>query len=155
MKIRFSKPKFIFPAIALYGLLSAALPGMFLPATAAADDARQLVDLPERMQTHMLANMREHMAAIHEILDNMGRGELDVAAEIAENRLGMSAHGSHGAGHMGRRMPKDMARLGRSMHKAASRFALRAQEGDPLPAYRALSEVTAACVACHAGYRIR
>ena len=39
------------------------------------------------------------------------------------------------------------------MHKAASRFALKAQEGDALPAYKALQEVTAACIACHAAYR--
>ena len=155
MKICFSKPRFIFPTTALYALLSVALPGFLFPATTAADDARQLVDLPERMQTHMLANMRDHMTATHEILDNMGRGESDVAAEIAENRLGMSSHRSHGSHHMGKRMPESMARIGRSMHKAASRFALRAEEGDPLPAYQALSEVTAACVACHAGYRIR
>jgi cytochrome c556 len=41
------------------------------------------------------------------------------------------------------------------MHRAASRFALKAQEGEVLPAYKALSEITAACVACHSGYRIR
>jgi hypothetical protein len=41
------------------------------------------------------------------------------------------------------------------MHQSASRFARTAQEGDALPAYRALTEVTEACVACHAGYKIR
>jgi cytochrome c556 len=41
------------------------------------------------------------------------------------------------------------------MHKAASGFALKAQEGELQPAYRALAEVTAACVACHESYRLR
>ena len=52
-------------------------------------------------------------------------------------------------------MPKGMQDAGTAMHKAASRFALKAQEGEVLPAYKALNEVTSACVACHAGYRIR
>jgi hypothetical protein len=40
------------------------------------------------------------------------------------------------------------------MHRAASRFALKAEEGDTAEALRALGQVTSACVACHAGYRI-
>ena len=121
----------------------------------AAEDARQLVPMPERMQNHMLANMRDHLAALDEILHHMGRDEPDAAAEIAENRLGMTALQAHGARHMARVIPKGMAQAGTAMHRAASRFALKAQEGDPRPAYRALAEVTAACVACHARYRIR
>ena len=41
------------------------------------------------------------------------------------------------------------------MHKAASQFALVAEEGEVLLAYKALQEITNACVTCHAGYRIR
>jgi hypothetical protein len=52
-------------------------------------------------------------------------------------------------------MPEGMRQAGTSMHRAASRFALRAQEGEALPAYSALAEVTSACVACHTNYRIR
>jgi hypothetical protein len=119
------------------------------------DDARQQVELPKMMQQHMMSNMRDHLAAINEILINLGKGQLDQAADIAETRLGMSSLKSHGAKHMGKLMPKGMRSAGMSMHKAASRFALKAQEGEPLAAYNALSEVTTACVACHSGYRIR
>ena len=134
-------------------VLVAALP------TPAADpedvDSRQWVKLPAPMQAHMLANMRDHLAALNEILVSMARGDLDAAAETAESRLGMSALEAHGARHMAPFMPEGMRRSGTAMHRAASRFARKAQEGDPLPAYRALAEVTSACVACHAGYRIR
>lgn len=119
------------------------------------EDSRQLVELPEMMQDHMLSNMRDHLMAINEILINMANGQLDQAAEIAESRLGMSSLESHGASHMARFMPEDMRKAGTSMHRAASRFALKAQEGEILPAYNALSEITSACVTCHAGYRIR
>ena len=119
------------------------------------EDSRELVNFPEMMQQHMMANMRDHVAALNEILEFMGNNEPDKAADVAENRLGMSSLDNHGAGHMASMMPKGMQAAGTSMHRAASRFALKAQEGDLLPAYKALSEITAACVACHSTYRIR
>ena len=125
------------------------------PVSVADDDARQLVQLPEMMQQHMMANMRDHLTAINEILVHMGADELDEAAEIAEQRLGMSAMESHGASHMARFMPEGMRQAGTGMHRAASRFALKAEEGDPLPAYKMLAEITSACVTCHSGYRIK
>jgi hypothetical protein len=107
------------------------------------------------MQQHMLSNMRDHLAAINEILVYLGDDELEKAAEVAEYRLGMSSLGSHGASHMGKFMPEGMRQAGTTMHRAASRFALKAQEGEPLAAYKALSEITTACVACHSGYKIK
>lgn len=124
-------------------------------ASIATEETRQLVKLPEMMQKHMMSNMRDHLSAINEILINMADGELEKAADVAESRLGMSSLTSHGASHMAKFMPEAMRQAGTSMHKAASRFALKAQEGEALPAYNALSEVTSACVACHSSYRIR
>ena len=119
------------------------------------NDDRQFVQLPEIMQQHMMSNMRDHLAAINEILVNINNGKLEKAGEIAEQRLGMSSLESHGASHMARFMPEGMSKTGTDMHKAASRFVLKAQEGELLPAYQSLAEITSACVACHSGYRIR
>jgi hypothetical protein len=121
----------------------------------AGSDERELVQLPAMMQEHMLSNMRDHLVALNEILSQMAAGDLDAAAEIAESRLGMSSLDSHGASHMAQFMPAGMQNAGIQMHRAASRFARKAQEGEALPAYQALSAVTAACVACHQAYRIR
>jgi len=117
------------------------------------EDSRILVEMPQMMQEHQLANMRDHLKSINEILFNMGNGDLDKAAEIAEARLGMSSLSLHGASHMAKVIPKEMGEIGMSMHKAASHFSLKAEEGDPLPAYKALQKVTSACVACHAAYK--
>lgn len=122
---------------------------------ALAEDSRELVELPEMMQNHMLANMRDHLAALDEILLSLGEENFDQAAEIAENRLGMSSLDDHGAKHMAQFMPEGMQATGTAMHRAASRFALRAEEGDALAAYKSMQEITAACVACHSAYRIR
>ena len=91
----------------------------------------------------------------NEILINLSNNQMDKAASIAEQRIGMSSLGKHGASHMGKFMPKGMRQAGTNMHKAASRFALKAEEGDLLPAYKALAEVTSTCVACHSSYRIK
>jgi hypothetical protein len=122
---------------------------------AAGDEQRLQVELPERMQQHMLSNMRDHLAAINEILGYMADDRLEKAAEVAEYRLGMSSLEAHGAEHMSKFMPEGMRQAGTGMHRAASQFALIAQQGEALPAYRALSRVTSACVACHSGYRLR
>ena len=119
------------------------------------EDTRQLVELPEMMQQHMMSNMRDHLVTINEILIYMTNDNMDRAADVAESRLGMSSLESHGASHMARFMPEGMRKAGTDMHRAASRFALKAQEGNVLPAYSVLSEITSACVACHSSYRIR
>jgi len=118
-------------------------------------DTREFVQLPEMMQQHMMKNMRDHLKSINEILSSLASDDLDTAAQVAEQRLGMSSLESHDASHMAKFMPEGMRQAGTSMHKAASRFALKAQEGDLLAAYKILPEITSACVACHAAYRIR
>ncbi|MDT8451158.1 MAG: hypothetical protein RQ936_00265, partial [Gammaproteobacteria bacterium] len=119
------------------------------------EDSRELVQLPEMMQQHMMSNMRDHLAAINEILIMLAENESEKAADIAESRLGMSSLGLHGAGHMAGFMPEEMQQMGTRMHRAASHFSLQAQVGDTSDIYKALSEITSACAACHAGYRIR
>lgn len=119
------------------------------------EDSRQLVQMPAMMQQHMLANMRDHLTAINEILTSMAHAQPETAAGIAESRLGMSSLERHGAAHMAAVMPEGMREAGTRMHRAASRFALKAEAGETDAAWRALAEVTSACVACHANYRVR
>ena len=127
-----------------------------------AQDARALVKLPEPMQEHMLGNMRDHLVTLNEIIGNVADGKYDAAAKLAEQRLGMSSLGLHGAAHLAPFMPQPMQDIGTSMHHAASRLALVLQDTSVSPSVdtmrdvsRAIHEVTATCTACHAGYRIR
>ncbi|HUP08097.1 MAG TPA: hypothetical protein VMU47_13140 [Caldimonas sp.] len=138
-------------------LLAAALAATAASTTFAAGDTRQLVTMPPPMVQHMLGNMRDHLVALTEIQQSLGKGDFQRAAEIAEGRIGMSSLESHGASHMAPFMPKPMQDIGTQMHRAASRFALAAQDasadGNALRAIGALSEVTRQCVACHSAYR--
>jgi hypothetical protein len=121
-------------------------------------EQRELVRFPDPLRQRTLANMRDHLLALQEIQQALGRGEEDQAARIAERRLGMSSLGLHEAHEVARYMPEGMQAIGTEMHRSASRFALAAQNagvtGDLKSALGALSDVTAACVACHAAYRL-
>jgi hypothetical protein len=122
-------------------------------------DARQFVEFPPVLVEQTLANMRDHLQTLQEIQLHLGMGHTDIAAKIAEERLGMSSLGLHGAAEVSKYMPQGMQDAGTAMHRAASRFAVTAQDtgvtGDLKPAFTGLAEITAECAGCHAGYRLK
>ena len=131
---------------------------LILDNSIAANDARQLVEFPPMMRQHLLSNMLGHLVAITEIQQALSSGNFDQAAEIAEKQIGMSSLISHGASHMAPYMPKAMQALGMQMHRAASQFAIIAEEtaidGDIKRAIGGLAKITQQCVACHAAFRV-
>jgi hypothetical protein len=124
-----------------------------------AAETRVLVRFPPELIEHTLANMRDHLQALQEISDALARGQNDKAAKVAEERLGMTSLRLHGAHEVAKYMPQGMQDAGTAMHRAASRFAIEAQNSavtdDLKPALAVLGEVMAACVGCHAGYRLK
>ena len=54
-------------------------------------DQRQFVRFPDALRDHTLANMRDHLLALQEIQLHLGMGRNDIAAKIAESRLGMAS----------------------------------------------------------------
>jgi len=121
-------------------------------------DGRQAVRFPAEMRAHTLANMRDHLQSLQEIDMALSRGDYETAASVAEKRLGTTSLEAHGASHLAPFMPDGMQRIGSEMHRAASRFAIEAQNAsvgnDPKPALAALAEVMRQCVACHVAYRL-
>ncbi|MDH4246663.1 MAG: hypothetical protein OEW39_02475 [Deltaproteobacteria bacterium] len=122
-------------------------------------DTRESVEFPAHLKAHELANMRDHLLTIQRIQAALGRGEFNKAAELAEQRLGMSSFQLHGAATVAPHMPKGMQDAGMAMHRAASRFALAATDagvtGDFKPVLVALAQVTTQCVACHAAFKLK
>lgn len=137
------------------------------PATGAASpvaaappaDSRVVVRFPATLREHTLANMRDHLLALQEIQSALARQDYDKAGDIAERRLGMSSLALHGAHEVAKYMPAGMQTAGTAMHRAASRLAVASKDagatGDLKPVFDAMSGVTAQCVACHAGYRVK
>ena len=141
---------------------SAMLAAAIAATPAVAEDTRELVKLPEMMQEHMLANMRDHVATLDAILDALANGDNDKASSLAESRLGMSSLSLHGAEHLAKFMPEGMNAIGTRMHRAASRFAIAVKDAElksgaeaQREVYRALQGITENCNACHQGYRVR
>ena len=123
-----------------------------------APDTRELVNFPAPLRDHTMASMRDHLLTIQRLQEALAAGQFDAAAQLAEARLGLSSFGLHQAHEVAKYMPKGMQEAGNAMHRAASRFAIAAQTagatGEVKPALEALSQVTMACVSCHAGYRL-
>lgn len=148
----------------VFAVLAALAAGLLLATRSggATEETRELVKLPPMMQEHMLANMRDHLVVLDEILGELAEGKTSSAAQIAETRLGMSSLSTHGAQHLGKFMPETMRKIGTQMHRAASKFVVAAQDAEFEPSkesqrkvYGALQQVTENCNACHQAYRIR
>jgi hypothetical protein len=126
---------------------------------AAAPDKRAWVKYPKPLIEHTLANMRDHLAALQDITNQLAAGRYGQAADIAEQRLGMSSLQTHGAHEVAKYMPEGMKAVGSAMHSSASEFAVAAQNagatGDLKPALAAMAKLQGQCVACHAAYRLR
>jgi hypothetical protein len=122
-------------------------------------DTRQVVHFPAQLRTHVLANMRDHLLALQQIQTALSKEEFDEAGNIAEARLGMSSMALHGSHEVAPYMPKAMQAIGSAMHHSASRLAVAAKDagatGDVKPVLAAMADVTAQCIACHGGYRVK
>lgn len=148
------------PVKATLVLLSGALLSLYALTGASTEDtsdSRQLIEMPATAQYLMRQDMLSHMAALNGIIAALGSGDLNLAADTAEQQMGRASMGKHRASGMGpgRFMPPEMRNLGWGMHDAADAFAVEARKGNVQSAYAALQNITSSCVACHATYRTR
>ncbi len=145
------------------------------------NDSRQLLNYPPDVRVYALANMRKHLQALAEIMDAFANAKYDLAAGIADSRLGMDSSGaagcrvdsmkmdmktmpmsetSHLDHQMSLLMPEGMRELGQNMHRSANEFAVKAREADKdsrnvAAAAIALARIAQQCVACHESYRMQ
>ncbi|WP_154048385.1 hypothetical protein [Thiomonas intermedia] len=145
--------------MAQHGMPQHAMPPAAVTQQAApkADD-RKAVHFPAAAKRATLAEMRAHLQALGDIQMALSRNEYELAARLAENKLGLSS--MHGDMYdSARYMPAGMRELGYAMHQSASQFAVIAQDasvsGDLRPAIAALAKVNQNCVACHAAYKLK
>lgn len=122
-------------------------------------DPRQAVEMPPLQRALMREEMVHHLSSLNDMFGLLNAGKLKESAEVAERDLGFSSMGKHAARTQGmgpgRFMPDAMRAIGIGMHKSASEFAETARKGNREAAYKALEPVMGACVACHAGYRLK
>ena len=104
----------------------------------------------------ILADFRLLAAIQHDLAEK----NFDAAAAAAIEYLGVSSPLNRQSMHDEiRYMPPEMKNLGANMHRAVAHFVEIVQNanvtGDIQPPLQALADITQACTACHAAYKLR
>jgi len=139
-----------------------AFAGAFAANAGEMDDSRKLIQLPKDIEKKMLVNMRDHIAALDDILTAVQEGKYDEAGSIAESRLGWSSLVRRGDQEVAKHWAEPMQKMADSMYRAASDFVIVTQNAsveDNKASYKqvlkALNGVTSACRGCHEAFRVR
>lgn len=137
----------------LGGAVAAAEPMGSGSATAPAmsGDTRAPLPLTAMMAAHQKQNMRDHLAAIQEIVGALGRDDMEGVAKAAR-RLGYSDAMAQMCDHMGAAAP-GFSEVALSFHRTADGIGAAAARGDRAGVLSALNGTLQTCVGCHAAYR--
>lgn len=114
-------------------------------------DTRQPLPLLPHMAQHQLANMRDHLAAVQEILAALSANDFDGVAKSA-SRIGSSEQMSRMCSHMGSGAP-GFADTALNFHHAADTIGAAAKQRDSAATLKAVSATLQTCVGRHATYR--
>jgi hypothetical protein len=114
-------------------------------------DARKPVPLLPIMANHQKQNMRDHLAAVQEIVAALSTDDF-AGAEQAAGRIGFSAQMSQMCTHMGAGAP-DFTEQALAFHHTADGVAAAARDRDRGRALSELSATLKACTGCHATWR--
>jgi cytochrome c556 len=114
-------------------------------------DTRTPLPLTAMMAEHQKRNMRDHLAAIQEIVAALAADDMS-AVEKAARRIGYSATMAQMCQHMGAAAP-GFTDVALAFHRTADTIADAAQRGDRKAVTGALAATLGTCVGCHATYQ--
>lgn len=114
-------------------------------------DTRLPIRIPPMMKSHMLWNMRDHLAAINESVRLMGMGDFEAASRVIHDKLGTSEEMKRMCGMFGNEAYREM---GIAMHASADLLAVEIRSKDMMKIMNALSRTTEKCVVCHNTFRV-
>ena len=117
----------------------------------ATGDARKPLPLLAHMAEHQRANMRDHLAAIQEIVTALSANDFDGVAKSAA-RIGYSEQMGRMCSHMGAGAP-GFTNTALHFHRTADTIGTAAKQRDAGAALKAVSATLQTCVGCHATYR--
>jgi hypothetical protein len=116
-------------------------------------DQRTPVPLLPRMAAHQRENMRDHLAAVQEIVAAVSAGDF-AGVERSALRIGYSEQMGQMCSHMGAGTP-GFTELALNFHRTADTIVPAAKAHDTAATLKALSATVQTCVGCHAIYRQR
>jgi mono/diheme cytochrome c family protein len=114
-------------------------------------DTRTPLPLTAMMAEHQKRNMRDHLAAVQEIVAALVADDLP-SVEKAARRIGYSDTMAQMCQRMGAGAP-GFTDVALTFHRTADTIANAAQRGDRVAATAALAATLSTCVGCHAAYR--
>jgi hypothetical protein len=125
-------------------------------AAAAADqldriDGRSPIPLLPTMASHQKQNMRDHLAAVQEIVAALAIADFS-SVEAAAARIGFSPTMGQMCTHMGAGAP-GFSEQALEFHHTADRIGAAAREHDPSGVLMTLSATLQACTSCHAVWK--
>ena len=116
-------------------------------------DTRVPVPLLPVMANHQKQNMREHLAAVQEIIGAVGANDFDAISRAAA-RIGYSEQMGQMCNHMGAGAPGFTDQALR-FHHTADKISEAARAGDMPGVLGALGATLATCTGCHAVFKQR
>ncbi len=115
------------------------------------NDERQSLGIKGTMQgVHQLSNMREHLAAISEIVGLMNTGKYDEASTIATEKLGLTLEKNSMCGSF---KNQSFEQMGVVFHKSGDNLAQTLKTKDHTKSMVALEKVLNGCVLCHSTFK--
>ncbi len=117
----------------------------------AQDNTRQPLYLLPMMAEHQKQNMREHLAAVNEVVAALARSDYKTV-ESAAKKLGTSPAMQQMCMHMGA-ATAGFAKRALAFHETADNIGAAAKTQNSAAVLTALNRTLDHCVACHAGYR--
>jgi hypothetical protein len=114
-------------------------------------DTRKPLPLLAHMAEHQRENMRDHLAAIQEILAALSVNDFE-GVERAASRIGYSEQMGRMCSHMGAGAP-GFTDTALNFHRTADTIGTAAKQRDAGATLKAVSATLQTCVGCHATYR--
>jgi hypothetical protein len=115
------------------------------------NDARQPLPLLPHMAEHQRQNMRDHLAAIQEILATLSTNDF-AGVERAASRIGYGEEMAQMCSHMGAGAP-GFTDTAIHFHRTADTISTAAKQHDAGATLKAVNATLQTCVGCHATYR--
>jgi cytochrome c556 len=115
------------------------------------ESARKPLPVSPSMAAHLKEDMRDHLAAVEDILAALMREDFAGVAK-AGARLGYSEAVARNCRHMGEAAP-GFGDAAINFHRTADAIGEAARQGDHAAVLEALGRTLKACVDCHASYR--
>lgn len=117
----------------------------------AGSDARMPLYLLPMMADHQKQNMREHLAAVNEVVAALAKKDFHAVGEAAK-KLGTSPAMQQMCTHMGAATPGFSERA-LAFHSTADTIVAAAETKSDAKVLAALNKTLDTCVSCHADYR--